>query len=142
MTVDLKTLIRVRDGQVDEKRRVAGDLLRHLDDLKIQARAFDREVMAEQEIARSSPGEAGMAYAGYARRVLDRRTQLNRAIADAETALSAARDDVTKAYRDLKTVEIAQENRERREAAEAERRQTIAQDEIALQGFRQRIGDQ
>lgn len=141
MTADLKTLIRVRDWQVDEKRRVAADLLHRLDDLKVQARAFEAEVTAEQEIARSSPGEAGMAYAGYARRVLDRRTELSRAIADAETALSAAKDDVTKAFRDLKTVEIAQENRERRAAAEAERRQTIAQDEIALQGFRQRIGD-
>lgn len=141
MTDSLKTLIRMRDWRVDEKRRVAGDRLRHLDDLKIQARAFEREVTAEQDIARSSPDEAGMAYAGYARRVLDRRAELAKAIADADAAVSAAKDDLAQAYRDLKTVEIAQKNRERLEAMEAERRQTIALDEIALQGFRQRVAD-
>jgi len=139
MTADLKTLIRMRDWQVDEKSRVLGDLLRHLDDLKVQIRAFEHEVTAEQDVARSSPYEAGMAYAGYARRVLDRRVELCKAVADAEAAVSAAKDDVAQAYREFKTVQTAQENRERREAAEAERRETIALDEIALQGFRQRV---
>lgn len=141
MTGDLKTLIRVRDWQVDEKRRVVGNLLGELDDLKAQARGLEQEVTAEQEIARSAPAEAGFAYAGYARRVRDRRAELDKAVADAEAAVSAAKDDLARAYRDLKTVERVQENRARREAAEAERRHTIALDEIALQGFRQRRVD-
>jgi flagellar export protein FliJ len=141
MNTDLKTFIRVRDWRVDEKRRVVGRLLRDLDDLKAEARGFAQEVTAEQEIARSAPAEAGMAYAGYAQRILDRRAELDRAIANAEAAVSAAKDDLARAYRDLKTVELVQENRARREAAEAERRQTIALDEIALQGFRQRRVD-
>jgi flagellar export protein FliJ len=126
---------------VDAKKRVVGRLLRDLDDRKAEARGFAQEVAAEQEIAKSSPAEAGMAYAGYARRVRDRRAQLDKAIADAEAVVSAAKDDLARAYRDLKTVELVQENRARREAAEAERRQTIALDEIALQGFRQRRVD-
>ncbi len=141
MTADLKTLVRVRDWQVDEKRRVLGDWLRLVEELKDQVRAFQREVRAEQEIARSSPDEAGMAYGGYARRVLERRAVLQKAVTDAERAVFAAKDDVAKAYRDLKTVQIAQENRERRDAAEAERRESIGLDEIALQGFRQRRAD-
>ena len=138
VTADLKTLIRVRDWQVDEKQRVVGALLRDLDDLKARARALDQEVTSEQEIARSAPDEAGMAYAGYARRVLDHRAALAQTIAKAEEAVSAAKSALSQAYRDLKTVEIAQENRERLAAAEVERRETIALDEIALQGFRQR----
>lgn len=141
MTRDLQALIRVRDWQVEEKSRVLRDLLHDLDDLKVQARRFEREVKAEQETARVSPDEAGMAYAGYARRVLDRRAELNKAIADAEAAVSIAKDEVARVYRELKTLEIAQENRERSETVEAERRQTIALDEIALQGFRQRGTD-
>lgn len=139
MTADLKPLIRVREWQLEEKRRVLGDVFRHLENLRIKASALQHEVTAEQEIARSSPDEAGMAYAGYALRVLDQRAELGQSIADAEAAVSAAKDDVARAYRDLKTLEIAQENRERREAAEDERRQTIALDEVALQGFRQRL---
>ena len=138
MTRHIKTLIRVRDWRVDEKRRALGNLLRDLDDFKAQALGFEHEVKAEQETARASPQEAGMAYAGYARRVLHRRAELKQAISDAEAAVSAAQDDVAQAYRELKTVELVQENRERREAAEAERRQTIALDEIALRNFRQR----
>lgn len=141
MTADLKTLIRVRDWQVEEKQRVLGALLRDLDDLKARARALDHEVTSEQEIARSAPDEAGMAYAGYARRVLDHRADLAQSIAKAEAAASAAKNELSQAYRDLKTVEIAQENRERLAAAEAERRQNISLDEIALQGFRQRSSD-
>ena len=141
MTADLKTLIRVRDWQVEEKQRVLGALLRDLDDLKARARALDHEVTSEQEIARSAPDEAGMAYAGYARRVLDHRADLAQSIAKAEAAVSAAKNELSQAYRDLKTVEIAQENRERLAAAEAERRQNISLDEIALQGFRQRSSD-
>lgn len=137
MSADLQTLIRVRDWRVDEKRRFMGDALRHLDLLKAQARDFEQEVMAEQDLARSSPDEAGMAYAAYARRVLDRRAEFKTAIAEAEMAVSTAKDEVATAYRDLKTVELAQEDRARREAAEMERRQAIALDDIALQVFRQ-----
>ena len=141
MTADLKTLIRVRDWQVDEKQRAVGALLRDLDDLKARARALDHEVTSEQEIARSAPDEAGMAYAGYARRVLNHRDELAQSITKAEEAVSNAKNELSQAYRDLKTVKIAQENRERLAAAEAERRQTIVLDEIALQGFRQRSSD-
>ncbi len=141
MTADLKTLIRVRDWRVDEKQRALGALLRDLEELEAKARALDHEVTSEQEIARSAPDEAGMAYAGYARRVLDHRAELAQSIVKAEAAVSAAKDDVARAYRDLKTIEIAQANRERLAAAEAERRQTIALDEIALQGFRRRASD-
>ena len=138
MTADLTSLIRVRAWHVDEKRRVVGRSLRHLDTLKAEARGLDREVTAERQVAKSSLAEAGVAYAGYIRRVLDRRAELAKAISDAEAAVSAATDDLARAYRDLKTVELAQENRARREAVEAERRQTMALDEIALQGYRRR----
>jgi len=141
MTADLEALVRVRDWQLDRKRRELGILFRRLDDLKVKARAFEHEVTAEQEIARFSPDEAGMAYGGYARRVFDQRAEFAEAIADAEAAVSAAKDDVARAYRDLKTLEIAQENRERREAAETARSETNALDEVALQGFRQRLVD-
>lgn len=141
MKADLKVLIRLRDWRVDAKRRILGRMLSDLDDLKSQARGLEREMADEQKIAGSLPDEAGRAYAGYARRVLERRAALAGAIAEAERAVVVAKDDVAQAYRDLKTVEIAQVNRERREATEAERRETIALDEIALQGFRRRAAE-
>lgn len=136
MAVDLKTLIRVRDWQVDQNSRMVGERLRRLDDLKNQARTFEDEVSAEQEIARASPDEAGQAYAGYARRILHRRAEIEAATADAEAAVATAKEALAQAYRDLKTIEIAQHNRERRDAAEVERRETMALDEMALHGFR------
>ena len=48
------------------------------------------------------------------------------------------RDEIREAYQELKTFEITQENREKREAAELERKNNAVLDEIGLTLYRRR----
>ena len=48
------------------------------------------------------------------------------------------RDEIREAYQELKTFEITQENREKREAAELERKNNAVLDEIGLTLYRRK----
>ena len=135
---DLHNLIRVHEWQVDEKRRRLGQLIQVLDDLEERARQLEQEVRNEQQIASQSPGEAGFLYGGYAEAVIDRRERLAQSIFKAEQEVATARNDLSDAYRDLKKYELAQEARDRRAAAELERKEQLVLDELGLQAYRRR----
>ena len=140
MGKDLKALIRLRAWQVDEQRRKLAEFLRAIADLEGRVERLARELEAEQQIAAGSPAEAGFLYGPYAQAVIGRRADLARAIAEAETALAKAREDLRDAYREHKKFEITQANRERRDVAELDRLERLVLDEVGLQGFRQKRG--
>lgn len=135
---DLHNLIRVHEWQVDEKRRRLGQLIQVLDDLEERARQLEQEVINEQQVASHAPAEAGFLYGNFAEAVIERRERLAESIARAEQEVAEARDDLSESYRDLKKYELAQEARDRREAAEMERREQLVLDELGLQGYRRR----
>jgi len=135
---DLKNLIRLHEWQVDEKRRKVGGLLRLVADLEDQARRLEEELINEQAAAAASPEEAGFLYGNYAETVIERRQRIADSIAKAEEEIAAAQDELREAYRELKKYEIAQENREKREAEEEARRDQMFLDDIGLQNFRRR----
>ena len=138
MAKDLKNLIRLHEWQVDEKRRKVGGLLRLVADLEDQARRLEEELINEQAAAAASPEEAGYLYGNYAETVIERRQRIADSIAKAEEEIAAAQDELKEAYRDLKKYEIAQDNREKREAEEEARRDQNFLDDIGLQNFRRR----
>ncbi len=138
MAKDLKNLIRLHEWQVDEKRRKVGGLLRLVADLEDQARRLEEELINEQAAAAASPEEAGFLYGNYAETVIERRQRIADSIAKAEEEIAAAQDELREAYRELKKYEIAQENREKREAEEEARRDQMFLDDIGLQNFRRR----
>lgn len=138
MASGLPSLIRLHRWRVDEKRRRLAERRRRSDDLHGEAQRLEREIADEQARSRSDPLEAGIAYAGYARAAVERRTRTAAAIAAAEVDVAAARDDLGEAYRSLRTLEMAQADRERRQATEAERRERIVLDEVGLEAHRRR----
>jgi len=137
MAKDLKNLIRLNKWEVDEKRRKLGELLRLLDNLEAQERALEEEVAREQSAANEAPNAAGFLYGNYAQTVIERRDRIRQSIDRMEKAIAEAREEVRRAFVELKKYEVAQENRNKREAAEEAQREQNFLNEVGLQGYRQ-----
>jgi flagellar protein FliJ len=134
-TID--TLIRVNRWKLDERRRQLGELERLLERLGNEAVRLAQELMREQKVAEASP-EANYAYAGYARELIERRQKLAASISEVESQLVVAREALAETYGEVKRYEIAAANRQKRDRVAVDRRQRIAQDEVALNIYRRR----
>ena len=139
MAKGLRTLIRVHEWDVDEKRRFLGRLLDHVNALERQGRDLETEIKSEQGICAASE-EVGFAYGAYAEAAIHRREDIAGNIVRTEIEIVTAQDVLTEAYRELKTYEIAQENRDREEIMELDRKEQAELDEIGLRGARRRKG--
>ncbi len=136
----LPTLIRVRGLELEEKRRQLAELERIAQEIDHSIQRLEADMAQERDITRSDEGAAYI-FASYITWAIDRREILTQSLAEARQRVSDALEEVTEAYRELKKLEIAQEQRDRRERMEAERRAQIRLDEIALTGFIRREAD-
>jgi flagellar protein FliJ len=128
----LDSLIRVNKYKLDERRRQLAELERLVERLRNESQRLEQELTSEQQVAAASR-EAGHSYGGYARDIIERRRKLAASIADAEAQILAARDALSESFREVKRYEITAANRGTRERLAAERKQRIAQDEVAAQ---------
>jgi flagellar FliJ protein len=128
----LDSLIRINRYKLDEHRRQLAELERLVERLRNELLRLDQELTSEQRIAAASH-EAGHAYGGYARDIIERREKLTASATDAEGQILAARDALAESFREVKSYEITAANRGTRERLADERRQRIAQDEVAAQ---------
>ena len=137
MTRGLVTLIRLSRRQVDDKRRQQADLERMREQLQAKAAALDAEIAAERRLAAGSL-ELAQTYAAFAEGARNRQAVLARSIADVETAIATAMEELAAAFQELKRYEIAHEREEARIAATRASRQQQQLDEIALDQHRRR----
>jgi hypothetical protein len=70
---------------------------------------------------------------------VERRAACHRATSCAETDIASHREKVQACYRELRTLELAQDNRRQRAKTEAARREGLMLDEIALLARSRRI---
>ncbi len=138
MAKDFKTLVRMNDWEVDQKRRALGDLLKQLADLEAQLAAHEAQLLREQLSAEQAPTEAGLTYGHFAQVAIERREEFHGLIERKEEDVENAREDLRVAYLELKKFEIAEDQRETRETAELERLERADLDEIGLMGFRRK----
>ncbi|HUA56401.1 MAG TPA: flagellar FliJ family protein [Candidatus Sulfotelmatobacter sp.] len=131
----LPTLIRVRQWELEEKRRKLADLEGLAVQLEEAIARLDDEVKMEQGVATAST-EVSFAYAPYAQAAIERRRTLKASLEDVRLQIEAAAQEVTAAYQELKKYEVANDARRRRARVEASRREQIVLDEIAIEGFR------
>lgn len=125
------SLLRLKRFRVDElKRRLAtldemkSDLERKLQDLE------DSVVREKQRAADSDIGR--LAFPSFLQSIEVRRKNIRTTMAELERERSAQQDDLSSAFQDLKSFELAEEERVRR-AAEAEgRAQQSRLDELAM----------
>jgi flagellar FliJ protein len=131
----LSTLIRVRKWELEEKRRKLNELRALQIKLAEAIAKLGEEVQSEQGVA-SSHNEVTFAYGPYAAAVVERRRTLEESALDVERQIEAAMEEVAEAFAELKKYEIAQTNRRAKERSEANRREQIVLDDIAIESFR------
>lgn len=134
---DLKTLIRVHQFELDEKRRQLGNLLRFEQSLENRKILLAKRFKEEEEAAKNDQ-TAALTFGAYVDWHIDENKRVDRALADARQEIALMRDEIREAYQELKTFEITQENREKREAAELERKNNAVLDEIGLTLYRRK----
>lgn len=102
MAKGLKSVIRLNEWKVDEKRRELGEKLSQIAALEDGMEALEAELIKEQSTAQQSPHEAGLFYGNYANGVINRRDNFKENIIKMEEQIIAARDALSDAYRELK----------------------------------------
>lgn len=130
----LQTLIRLHKQQVDERRRYLAELRDHEQRLIEQRRRFEEDAEKERLLAGTSL-ELARTYPAFAKQVKVRRAELERARLDVQARIAQAEDAVAEAFQELKRFELAEEERQRQEAAEFRRREAMMLDEVASQRF-------
>jgi flagellar FliJ protein len=137
MSKSLKSLIRLHRWTVDERRRELGAFLAREEQLRGERRRIDDELASEKKIA-TDDVMAAFGFAGYIRGYMERREMLDRAIEAAMREIEAAQERLAEAYRQLKTYEVTQANRDKRELAERNRAEQIVLDEVGATLHRRR----
>jgi len=131
------SLIRLHRWQLDERRRELADLEALAEKLRQDGVRLVEEKNAEQAIAAASP-EASTAYAGYARRFIERRVKLEQSLASVEERIALARDMLAESYQEVKRYEIAANNRAMQQRKRLERAQQATLDEVGIENFRRK----
>lgn len=134
---ELKTLIRVHKFELDEKQRQLGKLLRFENALENRKILLAKKFKEEEDAAKNDV-TAAITFGAYVDWHIEENKRVDRALADTRLEISYMRDEIREAYQELKTLEITQENREKRAAAELERKNNQVLDEIGLTLFRRK----
>jgi flagellar protein FliJ len=133
----LKSLIRLSDSTLNERRRELNQIEEREDEIKRQLDELEKEKRREQALSREL--EAGaFAYSGYALGTIQRRKELERKLDALQPLLEEARDALSQAFQELKRYEIALDLRVKSEKAEEARKTTLMLDEISLNMHRRR----
>lgn len=130
----LPGLIRLNQWKVDEQRRKVTELEMLAEELARDVAELQSQIEREgrNAVAAGDDVEAGRAYSAFLKGALARRRKLQGSIEDLQREVSDAKDGLADAYRELKSYEVAQANRDRREAQKQALRERIKLDEIGL----------
>jgi len=137
MSKALATLVRMHRWQLDEKRKTITELERLRDGLRQQHRRLDDELDAEKAKADATL-EGARTFPAYLADLRARQDRLARSVEEIETQIEAANVELAQTFREYKKHETVLTNRIRRARFEADRKQQLALDEMALQGHRRR----
>jgi flagellar FliJ protein len=139
---DLKPLIRVRKHGIDQRQKALSDLYR-----KAEALANEKATLLENldnEQARLVEMDVQMlSYFGpYSDAVHERVEEIDKAAKTLEARIEIAREDIRRAFAELKKVEITQERREEKEEKERNDKEAKELDDIAIEGFRRKVEEE
>lgn len=128
----LKTLITLRQRELDEKRRQLVQLEAELERLQAEEARLRHELQEEMRLAAEHP-EMAQYFGGYAKGNETQQEQARQKQQLIQQGIEKQRDIITDAFRELKQLEIAKQNADEKAEANAKRKEAIAMDEIGLQ---------
>ena len=123
-------LVRLKEFELDEKRRDAGSILSEINRLTEKKQSLDVSLKQEQDISFSSIEALGQ-YSNFASRVKKEREIVDGAIAEVEKAYVEASRLVNAAYQEVRKAEIIRDEAVKKEAEKRRREQQMEMDEIA-----------
>lgn len=125
------TLIRLRKFRVDELQRRMATINGMQAD--VEKKLADLEQSVERERAKAGDSDIGrLAFPTFLRSIEIRRENLRNTLEEIERERQACKDELTEAFKDLKSLELAAEQQERRQAEADARRAQNQLDEVAL----------
>jgi len=134
----LSSLIRLHKWQLEEERKVLAALLSARQDLEDRAAKIRTDMASERQ--KASNINWLFAYPPYADAAYKQLDRLAESVTELEGKIDAAEERVADAFKELKKYEVALERQLERERLEAERRDQILLDEIALNAHRRKVG--
>lgn len=138
---DLKALIRLHKWELDEIQRKLGNLLR-FEEALIKRKELIRRQYEEEERTANENQIAALTFGAYVDWYVQEKEKVEQAIEETRQEILRVRDELLEAFQELKTIEISQENREKREKEELERKMGIILDEIGLNLHRRKQEEQ
>ena len=130
-------LVRLKEFELDEKRRDAGSILSEINRLTEKKQSLDVSLKQEQDISSSSIEVLGQ-YSNFASRVKKEREIVDGAIAEVEKAYLEATRLVNAAYQEVRKAEIIRDEAAKKEAEKIRRDEQIESDEVAQNIHRQK----
>ena len=125
------SLLRLKRFRVDELKRRLGTLDEMKTDLEKKLTDLEDSVVRERQ--RANDSDIGrLAFPSFLQSIEVRRKNIRTTMADLERERTAQQDDLTAAFQDLKSFELAEEERLRRAAEAESHAQQSRMDEIAM----------
>ena len=126
-----KSLIQLRQFEVDERRQTVTDIENMMSELNQMIIDLERQIEVEQEKAGVSDVNH-YAYPTFAKAAIQRRDNLKNSVSELEGRLEEARDGLAEAFEELKKVELIEERDAERARADAAAKEQAELDEIGV----------
>ena len=123
-------LVRLKEFELDEKRRDAGSILSEINRLTEKKQSLEVSLKQERDISSSSIEALGQ-YSNFASRVKKELEIVDGAIAEVEKAYLEASRLVNAAYQEVRKAEIIRDEAVKKEAEKRRREQQMEMDEVA-----------
>lgn len=139
---DLNPLIRVRRHAVEQKQKALSELYRKAEALEAERVAMLENLETEREKIHEM-GVQMLSYFGpYSEAVKERVAAIDKDLKTLEARIQIARDDIARAFSDLKKIEIVQERREEAEKKAIAKKESASMDAIAVEGYRRKMEEE
>ena len=135
MAKGLKGIIRLHKWQVDEKRRQITELEVMRGELLEKRNKLINELEYEK-LAFTKSTVVSINFASYASTVMKRRENLDASITEIDVSIENMKDELSKAFKELKKYEIVEQRALERKKQEEKRREQDRLDEISLNMYR------
>lgn len=137
---DLKGLIRLRRHELDEKRRLLGDLNSKIDALNDRRQNILQNLEKEKNLA-AVDINAAQGFGQYLNGALNKCKAIDKEIKHVMVDVEKATEIVRASFMEVKKIEITQENREKEAQALIAKRETAILDEAGLIAHRRNNSD-
>lgn len=126
-----KSLIQLRQFEVDERRQTVSDIENMMAELKQMIVDLERQIEVEQE--RAGVDDVNhFAYPTFAKAAIQRRDNLQNSVNELEARLGEARDRLAEAFEELKKVELIEERDAERVRVHEAAQEQAELDEIGM----------